>query len=525
MLLVGSAALVLSATVGVSGAGAINHGNTAAPGSWPSIVALVDNRLPSLKDGFFCGGSIIDPHWVVTAAHCAAPFHNSASVLTLVSGREDLNATSGGQLLSVDRVVVNPAFDEAVVANDVALLHLSTPAKAPAIPLMTGNVEPDYDTGRVDGKIAGWGTIDPGRTTISPQLQEAHITLLPDSECTRIYDVFAPGKHICGAGGATTTCAGDSGGPLIVQASDGTVRLAGLVDFGLSDCEAAPSAFTRVSAQVPWILSVIGGTGAPAPSPGPGPTPGSPGYWMLGQDGRVFPFGAAADFGQAAGHLGAAVATAIAPTPDDKGYWVVSSTGAVSAFGDAGFFGSVQNGALARGETVTTIAVSPTGQGYYLFTSAGRVLVFGDAVNRGDMTGKPLNGPVLGAVLTPTGNGYYMVGSDGGIFSFGDAVFHGSMGGQHLNAPVRSLVPTADGSGYWLVASDGGIFAFNAPFRGSMGGQHLNRPIVGMVRYGDGYLMVASDGGIFNFSDTPFVGSLGANPPAQPIVGVAAVSG
>ncbi|HKN90696.1 MAG TPA: hypothetical protein VJ622_10465, partial [Acidimicrobiia bacterium] len=75
--------------------------------------------------------------------------------------------------------------------------------------------------------------------------------------------------------------------------------------------------------------------------------------------------------------------------------------------------------------------------------------------------------------------------------------------------------------GYWLVASDGGIFAFNAPFRGSMGGQHLNKPVVGMVRFADGYLMVGADGGIFDFSSANFLGSLGANPPAHPIVSVA----
>ncbi len=43
-----------------------------------------------------------------------------------------------------------------------------------------------------------------------------------------------------------------------------------------------------------------------------------------------------------------------------------------------------------------------------------------------------------------------------------------------------------------------------------------------MVRYGDGYLMVGEDGGIFDFSSTPFLGSLGDNPPANPIVSVAA---
>jgi hypothetical protein len=129
---------------------------------------------------------------------------------------------------------------------------------------------------------------------------------------------------------------------------------------------------------------------------------------------------------------------------------------------------------------------------------------------------------VLDSVSTASGKGYYLVASDGGVFAFGDARFYGSMGGARLNAPVRSLVPDRDGVGYWLVASDGGVFAFRAPFRGSMGGTRLNRPIVGMVRFGNGYLMVGSDGGAFNFSNKPFFGSLGAKPPAVPIVSIAA---
>jgi hypothetical protein len=48
-----------------------------------------------------------------------------------------------------------------------------------------------------------------------------------------------------------------------------------------------------------------------------------------------------------------------------------------------------------------------------------------------------------------------------------------------------------------------------------MGGSPLNRPVIGMVGFGIGYLMVGSDGGIFNFSDKPFRGSLGSNPPCR----------
>jgi hypothetical protein len=246
------------------------------------------------------------------------------------------------------------------------------------------------------------------------------------------------------------------------------------------------------------------------------------GYWMLGSDGAVYPFGGAVNLGDAKQHLAGRQAVDLEPTPDYGGYWIVDDGGRVFGFGNAKTTpGNVDAGALRPGEKVTSLSSTPTGAGYWIFTSQGRVFAKGDATHFGDMGGTPLNGPVLDSIPTPTGQGYYMVGSDGGIFAFGDAAFAGSMGDKKLNAPVQSLVPDPDGTGYWLVASDGGIFAFDAGFHGSMGATKLNKPVTGMVAFGDAYLMVGEDGGIFNFSDRPFYGSLGGNPPASPIVSVA----
>ncbi|HEV7523668.1 MAG TPA: hypothetical protein VGP92_01800 [Acidimicrobiia bacterium] len=239
------------------------------------------------------------------------------------------------------------------------------------------------------------------------------------------------------------------------------------------------------------------------------------GYWMLGSDGRVYPFGGAVGFpGSVAG------AVAMAPRHDGKGYWVVDFLGHVFTYGTAKFFGGAP--ALGSGEFVSTISATPSGGGYWLFTNKGRAFAFGNASSFGDMSGAALNGPIVASVATPTGHGYYMVGSDGGIFCFGDARFHGSTGGLHLNKPVVGISPTADGKGYWLVGSDGGVFAFNAPFRGSMGGTPLNQSVDGLVAFGNGYLMAAADGGVFDFSNKPFLGSLANNPPSAPIIGLAA---
>jgi myo-inositol-hexaphosphate 3-phosphohydrolase len=250
--------------------------------------------------------------------------------------------------------------------------------------------------------------------------------------------------------------------------------------------------------------------------------PARSGYWMVGTDGRVYAFGDAKIYGDAALPAGAQ-AVDLEPTPTGNGYWIIDDLGNVYARGDAMSQPNLDRGKIRSAEVITSLSATKTGKGYWIFTSIGQVIPFGDAVFYGDMSKTKLNAPVLDSIPTASGKGYYMVAADGGIFTFGDADFYGSTGNIKLNKPVQSLVPDGDGAGYWLVASDGGVFAFEAPFRGSLGDVKLNKPVTGMVRYGNGYIMVAEDGGIFNFSDKDFSGSLGASPPAKPVTSVAAL--
>jgi ribosomal protein L24E len=205
--------------------------------------------------------------------------------------------------------------------------------------------------------------------------------------------------------------------------------------------------------------------------------------------------------------VAAAPASASAPT---AGYWLVGGDGSVYPFGSAGGLGSLQGTRLAH--PVAGMTTTPSGDGYWLVGSDGGIFSFGDAAFHGSTGALKLNQPIVGMASTASGQGYWFVAADGGVFSFGDAAFYGSTGALKLNKPIVGMAPTPTGKGYWFVASDGGIFSFgDATFYGSTGATPLNRPIVGMAASpsGQGYWFVASDGGIFNFGDAAFLGSAG----------------
>jgi hypothetical protein len=242
------------------------------------------------------------------------------------------------------------------------------------------------------------------------------------------------------------------------------------------------------------------------------------GYWAIGADGKVYPFGDATRFGEPSspGNL----VLDIEAAPHGGGYWTLDSNGVVNAFGPV-FYGSLAPADLRAGEKAVSMSGTKTGAGYWIFTDRGRMFAFGDAnKNIGDVSTLKLNGEIVDSTPTPTGNGYYLTAADGGVFALGDAKFEGSMGAVKLNKPVVAIVPDPDGEGYWQVATDGGVFSFKALFHGSMGDVRLNQPMRGMVPYGSGYLMVAEDGGVFNFSNKPFSGSTGSNPPAVPMMSI-----
>jgi serine-aspartate repeat-containing protein C/D/E len=239
------------------------------------------------------------------------------------------------------------------------------------------------------------------------------------------------------------------------------------------------------------------------------------GYWMLSDDGEVFEFGTARNYGSMDELV--SPAAGIAPTPSGKGYWVATQGGGVNAFGDAVYFGSAAR--LDLNEPIIGIEATPSGQGYWLLGADGGVFSYGDAKFVGSTGSMKLNAPVKAMASTGDGLGYWLVASDGGVFAFGTAQFKGSMGGKPLNEPVVGITGTSSGDGYLLVASDGGIFNYGAPFFGSAATLELEAPIIGVKSRGDGlgYWLIGRDGGLFAYGQVPFLGNAKADSKA-PIV-------
>ncbi len=230
------------------------------------------------------------------------------------------------------------------------------------------------------------------------------------------------------------------------------------------------------------------------------------GYWLVGSDGSVRPYGEARGNGSMAGRRLNKPMVGMSATPDAKGYWLAAADGGVFAFGDATFFGSATRYKL-RGPIVGIVRTSDGG-GYYLLGSDGGVFAFGDATLYGSAAHYKLAGAIKGMVLTPDGKGYYLVGSDGGVFAFGDAVFHGSASGSvAAGTPVVGLAQSADLGGYWLVLSTGRVLTFGvAPYYGST--TSISAQVVAITATADevGYWVVSADGNVYSFGDAGFDG-------------------
>ncbi|CAL8341937.1 unnamed protein product [Boreogadus saida] len=235
----------------VTGYARIVNGEEAVPHSWPWQVSLQQSN------GFhFCGGSLINESWVVTAAHC-----NVRTYHRVIVGEHDkssFNTSEKVQILKPSMVFTHPEWNSSTFNNDISLIKLASPAVlGTTVSPVCLNESSDVFAPGMECVTSGWGLTRYNAPGTPNKLQQAALPLMSNEQCKLNWGSHISDVMICAGGAGASSCSGDLGGPLVCQ-EDNVWTLVGIVSWGSSLCYTTiPGVFARVTELRGWVDQIL----------------------------------------------------------------------------------------------------------------------------------------------------------------------------------------------------------------------------------------------------------------------------
>ncbi|XP_059725025.1 cathepsin G-like [Haemorhous mexicanus] len=229
-----------------AGAGRIIGGCVAKPHSRPYMAYL---KIQNGSQSYSCGGFLIRPDTVLSAAHCVAM--KGAVRVTVILGAHNISAQEQSQQeIPVGQWVIHPQYCPDNFKNDIVLLKLKQRAminkNVQCISIAKENERVEEGA---ECSVSGWGRISTRWDMTSDVLREVELKVQNEQICEQVFHNYQRQSMICVGDeySKKATYKGDSGGPLVCNK-----KAHGIVSYGPQG-NVFPKVFTRISYFEPWI--------------------------------------------------------------------------------------------------------------------------------------------------------------------------------------------------------------------------------------------------------------------------------